>query len=294
MKFNNMLANLLLNLILWLFWAQSGQTALVNSAPLISLKPEARVIEIAAPRAAVLAAQDRFFLYTKNADIPQPIASITKLMTALVFLETNPDWEKIYKIQASDQVEGGRLNLFVGDEAKLKDIFYTSLLASDNGATMALVHASGLSETEFVARMNDKANDLNLNQTRFVDPIGLSNGNVSSAREVARLAQAALNREEIRLATEKKEYIFTTSGGRVKKIESTDYLLFDSEPNGFKVLGGKTGYTDQAGYCFVGHFQDPAGRELISVILNSAGKNERFRETKALVNWVLASYFWTK
>ena len=80
--------------------------------------------------------------------------------------------------------------------------------------------------------------------------------------------------------------------GKEKKIESTDYLLFDLEKNTFQVKGGKTGYTDKAGYCFVGRFKDETGREIISVVLNSTGKNERFKETKSLVNWVFQNYEW--
>jgi D-alanyl-D-alanine carboxypeptidase len=166
------------------------------------------------------------------------------------------------------------------------------LIASDNGATLALVHASGLSEKDFVQKMNEKALILGLKKTSFVDPIGLDDNNVSSAREVAQLAKAALNVPEISAATETKDYKFTTVGGREKLIESTDYLLFDSVENPFVIMGGKTGYTDTAGYCFVGRFKDPSGREVISVILNSSGKNERFRESKDLVNWVFKNYEW--
>jgi len=289
-----MLGNLLLNLILLLFF-RGDYPAIVNpEAKIISLKSDVKEINVTAERSAVLAAADRFFLYCKEADVVQPIASITKLMTALVFLENNPGWDKIYTITENDKVAGGRLNLFLGEEVSVKDLFYTSLIASDNGATIALVHATDLNEEQFVKKMNEKAKNLGLKQTKFVDPIGLSDNNVSTAREVAFLAKAALRREEISQATENKEYKFTTLGGQEKKIESTDYLLFDSAPNSFQVLGGKTGYTDQAGYCFVGRFKDPSGREVISVILNSPGKNERFKESKALVNWVFQSYNWPK
>jgi D-alanyl-D-alanine endopeptidase (penicillin-binding protein 7) len=289
-----MLGNLLLNLILSLFFSYSDFSALTNNPTFVSLKPNAGETTIAAECGAVLAAQGRFFFYAKNADEVQPIASITKLMTALIFLENNPGWEKIYEITTADKVAGGRLNLFPGDNVKIKDLFYTSLVASDNGATLALVNSTGLSETEFVAKMNKKAKKLGLTKTHFVDPIGLSSNNVSTAREVALFAKVALSQKEIRQATESKEYTFVTLEGKTKKLESTDYLLFDSEKNSFSVLGGKTGYTDQAGYCFVGRFKDSSGQEVISVVLNSAGKNERFRESKTLVNWVFQNYNWLK
>lgn len=290
-----MLWKLLLNLIFTaIFWSGNIPATTNREAEIVSLKPGAATATIAAKRGAVLAAQDRLFLYCKEADEVQPIASITKLMTALVFLENNPGWDKVYTIKPEDNVTGGRLNLFRGEEVKVKDIFYTSLVASDNGATIALVHATGLGEDKFVEKMNEKAKALGLVKTSFSDPIGLSDENVSTAREVALLAKAALNKEEIRQATASKDYRFTTLDGRDKKVESTDYLLFDPAQNSFQVLGGKTGYTDQAGYCFVGRFKDKDGRELISVVLGSAGKNERFRESKTLVNWVFQNYIWPR
>ncbi len=283
----------ILNLILTLILLRSnGSAVLNNDLKIINLNPNAPEISVAADKSAVLSLDDRVFFYAHNADQTQPIASITKLMTALVFIENNPGWDTTYTITEADQVEGGHLNLFPGEEVIISDLFKTSLIASDNGATLALVHATELSEADFVKKMNEKALALGLKRTSFADPVGLSDQNISTAREVALLAKAALAQEKIRQATETKDYEFGTIGGRVKKVESTDYLLFDSEKNNFQVLGGKTGYTDKAGYCFVGRFKDGNGREIISVVLNSSGKNERFKESKSLVNWVFSNYDW--
>lgn len=285
--------HLFANLVLTLVLARSNNTAVINNdAKIMKLKENAPALTLAADKGAVLSANGRTFFYGKNADCVQPIASITKLMTTLVFIENNPGWDKSYTITSADQVQGGILNLFPGDKVKLKDVFNTSLVASDNGATLALVHASGLSEADFIKKMNEKAQKLGLKQTKFIDAVGLSDYNVSTAREVAIMARAALAQDEIRNATEQKEYKFTTLDGKAKKIESTDNLLFDPAKNNFTVQGGKTGFTDKAGYCFVGRFKDETGRELISVVLNSNGKNERFKESKNLVNWVFQNYDW--
>ena len=282
-----------INLILTLILMRTNTSVLVNdNIKVIKLNPNAPEISILADKSAVLSADDRVFLFDKKSDEVQPIASISKLMTALVFLDNNPGWDTTYIITDADKIEGGKLNLFSGEEIKLRDIFETSLIASDNGATMALVHASGLSEKEFIQEMNDKAAHLRLLKTKFIDATGLSDDNVSTAREVALLAKEALAHPEIASATESKGYNFTTVNGREKTIESTDYLLFDSEKNSFQVIGGKTGYTDKAGYCFVGRFKDASGREIISVVLNSGGKNDRFKESKNLVNWVFDNYQW--
>ena len=287
------MGNLVLNIFLSLVLAQTNTGAVFNSdVQIVKLNPSAPQLEIVADKAVVLAANDRLLFYSKNPDQVQPIASITKLMTALVFLENNPGWNTSYTITSADQVQGGLLTLAPGDEVKIKDLFKTSLIASDNGATQALVHATKLDEESFVKKMNAKALALGLTKTKFTDAVGLSEQNVSTAREVALLAKAALVNSEISQATESKAYQFATINGKEKKIESTDYLLFDSEKNNFQVKGGKTGYTDRAGYCFVGRFKDDRGREIISVVLNSTGKNERFKETKSLVNWVFQNYAW--
>lgn len=290
-----MIGSLIINLILSYFFLSSNKPALVNENwQMISLKPGAQEIVLNADKGAVLSVNDRSFLFKKHADTPQPIASITKLMTALVFLEHNPGWDTFYKITPNDNIEGGHLNLFLGEEITIKDIFHTSLIASDNGATIALVHASGLSEKDFVAEMNRKASALSLRNTKFSDPIGLSDNNVSTAAEVAWLAKEAFNNRDIGETMKYSSYQFKTIEGKDKKVESTDYLLFDSAPGPWEVLAGKTGYTDEAGYCFVGRFRDKEGRELISAVLGSSSRNDRFRESKSLVNWVWQNYIWSK
>ncbi len=283
----------ILNIFLTLILMHAPGGAVLNDdLKIINLNPLAPVINVEADKSAVLSMTDRVFFYEKNADKTQPIASITKLMTALVFMENNPGWDTTYTVTKTDQVEGGHLNLFPGEEVRISDLFKTSLIASDNGATLALVHATDLGEAGFVKKMNEKAAQLGLKQTSFFDSVGLSDQNISTAREVALLAKAALAKEEIRQATETKDYEYKTIDGKDKKVESTDYLLFDSEKNLFQVLGGKTGYTEKAGYCFVGRFKDDGDREIISVVLNSGGKNERFKESKSLVNWIFNNYDW--
>lgn len=259
---------------------------------LIDLKPAVAPVTISAEKGAVLAATDHYFLYTKDADAVQPIASISKLMTAMVFLDNNPGWDKVYVITAADDVPGGLLNLFRGDRVTVRDLFYTSLVASDNGATMALVHSTGLSEADFVAKMNEKAKALGLLHTHFAEPTGLSTQNVSTAREVALMAQAAFRHSEIRVATTLADYKYETLDGRVKDIVSTDYLLSGTTRDGLTVLAGKTGFTDEAGYCFVGLLKGADGREFISAVLNSTSKNDRFIASENLVDWVLNSYNW--
>lgn len=231
-------------------------------------------------------------LFVQDGDKQVPIASITKLATALVFLDQNIDWEKIYEVKTGDRVNGGKIYLYTGDKIKIKDLFYLSLVGSANTATMALVNSTGLSPEDFVALMNKKMGELGLKKTNFVDAIGLSDYNVSTAVEVARLAKAALSNQYISEATLTKRYDFSTVRGRSETVLNTDALLDIFPQNGIKIIGGKTGYTTSAGYCFVGRFMDSAGHEVISSILGGPNLKSRFDETKKLVEWVYDSYSW--
>jgi D-alanyl-D-alanine carboxypeptidase len=238
---------------------------------------------------AVIEADGGKAVFAKEEKKPWPIASITKLMTALVFLENNPGWENIYEIKKEDKVEGGKINFFTGEKVKIKDLFYSSLVGSENTATLALTRSTGLSEEDFIKKMNEKAGQLTLKQTRFFDTVGLSKDNISTASEVALIAQAAFVKEEIREATLKKKHEFKTEEGRPKIIRNTDGLLEVFPQNGIKILGGKTGYTELAGYCFVGRFTNKEGKEIISVILGAESNDSRFSETKGLVEKVFES-----
>ncbi len=247
---------------------------------------------VAARSVAILSDDGHVWLSAKDANRRQPLASITKLMTALVFLEHNPGWEQTYTIKRDDAVEGGKVNLFLGETVSVKDLFYASLVASDNGATLALARVTGLSDEDFVAAMNQKATDLGLMQTAFVDPIGLSNNNLSDAKDVARLAQVALNQPDIAAAAVLPVYSFNTQQGVAKHLEATDWLLDGELPDGLQALGGKTGYTDLAGYCFVGRFRDAQGRSVIVAVLDAGGKNERFRQARLLASWAFTYCQW--
>lgn len=240
----------------------------------------------------VVDAKNGKVLFDKTIDKQWPIASITKLMTALVFLDNNPGWEEIYDVRASDKREGGKIYLFAGERVRVEDLFYLSLVGSANTATISLVHSTGLSEQEFVQKMNEKAKEIGLKKTSFVDPVGLGVNNISTAREVASFARIAFLQKEIRNATLTKEYRFKTLDNKNKAVFNTDYLLDIFPENGIRILGGKTGYTRAAGYCFVGKFTDFKGSEIITVVLGSDSRNSRFKQTHNLADWVYKNYKW--
>lgn len=232
----------------------------------------------------ILDYNDDSLFFAKRPDRSWPIASITKLFTAYTFLDYNPGWETSYEIKAEDKREGGKIYLFTGDKVTVKDLFYFSLVGSDNTATAALVRSTGLSEAEFVEKMNTKIKELGFKNTRLVDPVGLRDGNISTAREVALFAKLALAKEEISRASLTKTYEFNTEQGRKKTITSTNELLSSFPNGGISILGGKTGHVDASGYCLVSQFKNYDGQAIITVVLGADSDSSRFSLTRKLVD----------
>jgi D-alanyl-D-alanine carboxypeptidase len=251
-------------------------------------------IATTARAAAVVDWETGTTLFEKNADAPMPIASITKLMTALVVLSTVPDWDKDVLVLGSDHRPGGIPYVAPGERIAVRDLFNLSLIASANNATVALARSTGLTPEEFVARMNVMASAIGMRNARFADPTGLDPGNVASARDVAALIKKSLSSPEIRDALRMPTYAFTARTGRYHAVRSTDYLLwsFLNRPP-YAFLGGKTGFIDEAGYCFGAAAQNGDGKA-VAVVLGAPTKGDRFREVKGLLYWAFDAYEWPK
>lgn len=233
----------------------------------------------------------RFRLWGQHETTPYPIASITKLMTVMVFLdqEVNPD--RVMEITEADYRLGGKAHFFVGDQVTVNDLLQATLVASDNTAATVLVRSTGLSEEEFVAKMNEKAEQLRLLNTTFVDPTGLESGNQAPAREVARLARKAFSYPVVRHILEEPQVVVTTKAGKTVTLTSTNFLLQSSIAPGVRIMGGKTGSLPEAGYCFVALFSRN-GHEIITVVLGASDDESRFSETLNLVRWAYEAYTW--
>lgn len=245
-------------------------------------------IETTAKSAIVVDAKNGYVLFQKEVERKQPIASLTKLMTALVFLDHNPGWGKEIIISKEDEnKEVGHVYVYRGESVKVKDLFYLSLIGSDNRAAKALARSTGLSSEEFVKEMNKKAYFLGLKNTSFAGPTGLNTNNISTAFEISKLAYHAFNVEEIREAVASKNYTLKV-GGKVRNVKNTNKLL-DSF---LDIKAGKTGYIDEAGYCLAVESVGKNGEKLIAVVLGSSTINKRFQETKGLINWAFDNYKW--
>ncbi len=245
-----------------------------------------------AQSAIVVDAASGAVLFSKNPNEVRPIGSISKLMTALVFLETKPDLTEFISVTPDDFAGTGRVYLYYNDPLRLEDVLGASLVGSDNTATLALVRASGLTREEFVARMNTKALELGLAQTKFEDPSGLSVNNTSTVIELsALLAEAKLHPEIAQFMTTSVLSV-QQSSGRVVSIPSTNSLLTSALNAGdYEITAGKTGYIPQAGYCLataVKHSDD----EIYIVVLGALEFESRFTDASALAGWSFKTFAW--
>jgi len=216
-------------------------------------------------------------LFEKNSAASVPIASLTKLMTTLVFLEQKPDLTREVEVTQAELSGAGHTQLRRGERVVLGDLLHMALMCSDNVATRVLARESGLAPQDFVARMNRKAVELGLAGSRFVEFTGLDNRNVSTAADVARMLHAAAHDPLIQQITTTREYEFRTER-RVHDIHNTDRLLYGH----WDVLGGKTGFIQEAGYCFAMWIRTQ-GRDLIAVVLGAPTNATRFADAVRLV-----------
>ncbi|MDQ5952094.1 MAG: hypothetical protein QG626_221 [Patescibacteria group bacterium] len=242
--------------------------------------------------AVVIDAASGVTLFSKNPNEVRPIGSITKLMSAIVFLETEPNLATYAKILPEDFAGTGRVYLYYNDPTHLEDILGASLVGSDNTATMALVRLSGLSADEFVAKMNTKAIELGMLQTRFEDPSGLSENNVSTVGELTYLLAEAKQHPEMTQFMTTAELSVQQASGRVSSIPSTDLLLSSLLNQGsYQITAGKTGYIPQAGYCLATAVEHN-GNEIYIVVLGADDIIARFDDAMSLAGWTYKTFAW--
>ncbi|MEK7168059.1 MAG: serine hydrolase, partial [Patescibacteria group bacterium] len=165
---------------------------LAETAP--QAKADASVgVKVTAQSVLVLDQDSKKILFEKNSGQVRSIASLTKLMTALVFLDNNPGWEKEITMDSSDMRPGGQTQLMAGEKLTARDAFFAMLVGSANEAAVALSRYTGLSEQDFISQMNIKAEALGMSGAVFKDVTGLDPDNQASAVDVMFLAQEAFN-----------------------------------------------------------------------------------------------------
>lgn len=223
-------------------------------------------------------------LFAKNAEQVLPIASLSKLMAAMVLLDQNlPLTDEIAISPADvDTIRHSRSHLPVGTVARRVDLLHVALLASENRATYALARTSRGGTADFVARMNAKAQALGMVHTHFNDPTGLDGGNVSTVTDLLRMANAAYRYPAIRAFSTQDAYTLVPSVGRPIAFRNTDKLVRDGQ---WPVEMSKTGFVNEAGYCLILRWQ-AMGQPVVMALLNAPSAPGRYATAERLNAWL--------
>ena len=224
-------------------------------------------------------------LIQKQASTILPIASITKLMTAMVVLDADRDLKEWIAIENGDidTLRHSHSRLPVGTQLMRKDVMLLALMASDNRSAHALGRTYPGGTEACVAAMNAKARSLGLLETRFEDTTGLSCSNVSSARDLVRLVDTAYQYDLIREFTTCKK-AFINTGWRSLEFNNTNQLVRNSA---WQIGLSKTGFTGDAGRCLVMQ-ANVAQRPVLIVLLDSQGKMTRIGDANRIKRWLEA------
>jgi D-alanyl-D-alanine endopeptidase (penicillin-binding protein 7) len=264
--------------------AEAGRKTPVKARPAadVTKSGEPNVLSHAA---IVLDQETGLPLFSKNADNPMPIASITKLMTAMVVLDAklNLDEPVVIDKEDIDTLKGSRSRLPVGTAFRREDLMRLALMASDNRAAAALGRAYPGGSVAFVEAMNAKARLIGLENTRFVDPTGLAPGNVASPHDLARMVSAASQYDQIReYSTTPSLNVTLPNSKRPMGFVNTNALV---RGGGWDIGLSKTGYINEAGKCLVMQAMI-ASRPVVIVLLDSWGKLTRIGDANRIKKWI--------
>ena len=240
-------------------------------------------LELKSSVALVLDQDTKEILFSKNSQAVLPIASLTKLMTALVVAEAKLPLDEVLTVTQDDvdTEKGSRSRLMVGTQLTREEMLHLALMSSENRAAHVLgrSHPGGLGV--FVAAMNRKAAQLGMLDTRYAEPTGLSSSNQSSARDLATLVNAAYQHRIIRELSTSLEYQVAI-GDRQVQYRNTNVLV---RSPAWEIGLQKTGYISEAGRCLVMQAK-MAGRHLIMVFLDSSGKYSRLGDAERVRKWI--------
>jgi D-alanyl-D-alanine carboxypeptidase len=246
----------------------------------VNVVPESVTLDtpVNAKEYAVMDAETGEMLFSQNPDEVHSIASMTKLMTVMVAHEAGLDPDQTVALGRGDEVGGGRLRVRYGTKLTVHELVASAIIGSANNAAHAIARATGLSDEEFVARMDAKARALGLPHTSFADPTGIDVPNVSTAREVALMAKAAFNDPWISEFAGLPTYDVQTSAG-IHPIKNTNKLMTDDS---IDVVAGKTGFIYEAGYTLVTRVRREGQHDLIVSVMGCDTANQPFRDARIL------------
>lgn len=239
-------------------------------------------MEVRSKSAYVIDPDSAFVFYQKNASMRLPIASLTKIMTATIILEEH-SLDEIVRINFNPKrIEGKKMGLYANERISVYNLLLGLLITSGNDAAEALAYHNSKSIAKFAEKMNLKALALGLKDTHFSNVAGFDEkGNYSSAHDLATLTMYALKKPVFRKIVSIRSITVYSRSGLKHEIDTTNKLL---DRTFLDIKGVKTGTTDEAGECFIGLINTPAGNEVLAVILDSP---DRFLEAKGLLQFIL-------
>ncbi len=262
-------------------------SVLLSVAP-IPVKNQSAVAPVIRAKAALaMDLETGLVLFKKNEREAMPMASLTKIMTALLILENHEPGEIVTVDQNFSGLEGVKVGLKKGEKITVQDLLIGLLVPSGGDAAVMLAKYHSGSVEAFVNAMNDRAAALGMSATRFTNPVGLDGpGHQSSAADLALLFRAAWRHGDFRtIVAMPSATIGSVDGKTAHAFSSTNQLLGSY----LEVLGGKTGTTDGAGQSVMNIAKSPQGHAVLTVLLNSP---DRFQENKALLEWVFRNHQW--
>lgn len=246
-----------------------------------------------AAEAIVVDTKTKTVLFSKNTGEIRPLASITKLMTAMVLMDLPVNWSSTTVITDDDVAGDHHVN--VGEKFTLEDLWHVALIGSSNTSINALVRSTGMTAEQFAVLMNAKAKELRLSSARFTEPTGLSDKNMANALDTAKLLIDALKFDKIYTTVQMGEYYAQPlNSNKPRRVWTTNWLLTNWIPNNFKVenIAGKTGYIDDSGYNFVVSLSNEKKHGITVVVFGASTNESRFSEARDLAQWTFDHYLW--
>lgn len=224
-------------------------------------------------------------LYEKNSDARLLPASTTKIITALVSLDTY-QLDQVLTVGKGVSVDGQKIGLFPGEKMKFENLLYGLLVYSGNDAAETLAQDYPGGYDAFIAAMNQKATDLSMTNTHFDNPVGLdTDGQYSTAKDLVRASEVAMKNPEFAKIVGTKNVTITDDSGKiVYNLQNVNELL-GVVPG---VMGVKTGWTENARENLVTYLERDNHKIMIALL----GSQDRFGETKELIDWIFTSYNW--
>jgi len=240
--------------------------------------------------AVVIDAESGKELFSYNADEKRPAASLTKLLGAMVVLDSVKNLNKNIWLYGSDRVGGQSLNVKIRAQFRTIDLLYASLMYSANNAANALYRATGLSQKNFIKKMNAKAAKLGAANSAFFDLSGIKKENVTTAADMAKIARAAFGYKKISEITSMQEKTITAVIPRKNfYFKNTNKLVRDNDGS-YVITGSKTGFLGENYVNLAVKIRTEKGNDVVVVVLGDKTLEEGFTNAKMLADWTWSNY----